>query len=146
MKPASKLSGALPARSGCAAPDLLALIAVRDEADLLRLFHRAGPLLRGMLARIQASQEEIESVLESAFAELWKQSKSREASGAGAEAWFAITARNLAVSRLGNGIPGAPRKARLAFSLNEKWLPELCDTNLTSIMGSSSGMLQVMSF
>lgn len=108
-----------------ATQELVTRITARDESALLLLYDRLGPLLRGMLARILHSQEEIEDVLESTFIEMWKQFNNQRVLKASAEVWLALTARNLAVSRLraARGIANPPRRKYRILSLNSEWLP-----------------------
>jgi len=108
-----------------ATPELVARIAARDEKALLLLHDLMGPPLRGMLARILNSAEEIEDVLETALAEMWKQSNHQRALKGSPEAWLTLTARNIAVSRLraARTATNTTRRKSPALSLREEWLP-----------------------
>jgi len=106
-------------------PELLARIAARDEKALL-LFHEIiGPPLRGMLARILNSDEEIEDVLEAALAGIRKQSNHQRVLNGSPEVWLTLTARNLAVSRLRAARTAAntPQRKWPAPTLMAEWLP-----------------------
>lgn len=106
-----------------ATPELVSRLVAREEGALGLLYERLGPPLRGMVARILTSQEEVEDVVENSFLELWKQTAQKTSVKASVEVWLTLAARDLAVERL-RAARKSPRRKLSPPSLDSAWLPD----------------------
>ncbi len=104
---------------------LLVRIAARDEAALIELFTRAGPMLLGMVSGIVGDDRHAGKIMEETFVRLWREGPRLAHDGVSVTAWLVFESRRIAVRhRRHNGekvLLGEDRFRSLPRS--NAWLP-----------------------
>lgn len=101
--------------------DLLAGVAMRDEAALADLYDHLAPSLLGFIVRILPDRHRAEEVLADTFVQLWKDAPRLRREGVSVTAWLLMVARADAIERVKGRRRDRDEAAALRKSL--AWLP-----------------------
>ena len=78
--------------------ELLARVALRDQAAFSRLYERTAPHLLGVVLRITRHRERAEDILQEVYVNVWKAAGTFDARLAQPLTWLTRIARNRAIS------------------------------------------------